>query len=88
MGLDKMDNKVSEVLCVQFSGRPVGLTTLASALSEQPDTVEDVYEPYLMQQGFVVRTPKGRQASPRAFEHLGHRALALGRSMVAAVLQL
>lgn len=71
MGLDKMDNKVLEVLCVQFSGRPVGLTTLASALSEQPDTVEDVYEPYLMQQGFVVRTPKGRQATPRAFEHLG-----------------
>lgn len=71
MGLDKMDNKVLEVLCVQFSGRPVGLTTLASALSEQPDTVEDVYEPYLMQQGLVVRTPKGRQATPRAFEHLG-----------------
>lgn len=71
MGLDRMDNRVLEVLCVQFSGRPVGLTTLASALSEQPDTVEDVYEPYLMQQGFVVRTPQGRQATPRAFEHLG-----------------
>ena len=71
MGLDRMDNKVLEVLCVQFSGRPVGLTTLASALSEQPDTVEDVYEPYLMQQGFIVRTPQGRQATPRAFEHLG-----------------
>ena len=70
-GLDKMDNRVLEVLCVQFSGRPVGLSTLASALSEQIDTVEDVYEPYLMQQGFIVRTPQGRQATPRAFEHLG-----------------
>lgn len=70
-GLDKMDNKVLEVLVVQFSGRPVGLSTLASALSEQPDTVEDVYEPYLMQQGFIVRSPKGRQATQRAYEHLG-----------------
>ncbi len=66
-----MDNKVLEVLCVQFSGRAVGLTTLASALSEETDTIEDVYEPYLMQQGLIVRTPKGRQATPRAYEHLG-----------------
>lgn len=71
MGLDAMDNKVLEVLCVQFSGRAVGLTTLASALSEETDTIEDVYEPYLMQQGLIIRTPKGRQATPRAFEHLG-----------------
>ena len=70
-GLDAMDNKVLEVLCVQFSGRPVGLSTLASALSEETDTLEDVYEPYLMQQGFITRTPKGRMATPRAFEHLG-----------------
>ncbi len=52
-------------------GRPVGLTTLASALAEDPDTVEDVYEPYLMQQGLMMRTPKGRQATTRAWEHLG-----------------
>lgn len=71
MGLDAMDNRVLELLCVQFSGRPVGLTTLASALSEDPDTVEDVYEPYLMQQGLMMRTPKGRQATTRAYEHLG-----------------
>lgn len=70
-GLDSMDNKVLEVLCVQFSGKPVGLSTLASALSEETDTLEDVYEPYLMQQGFITRTPKGRMATPRAFEHLG-----------------
>lgn len=71
LGLDALDNRVLELLCVQFNGRPVGLTTLASALSEDPDTVEDVYEPFLMQQGLLVRTPKGRQATDRAFEHLG-----------------
>lgn len=71
MGLDAVDNRLLGVLCVQFSGRPVGLTTLASALAEDPDTVEDVYEPYLMQQGLIMRTPKGRQATRRAWEHLG-----------------
>ncbi len=71
LGLDALDNRVLELLCVQFNGRPVGLTTLASALSDDPDTVEDVYEPFLMQQGLLVRTPKGRQATDRAFEHLG-----------------
>ena len=49
----------------------MGLSTLASALSEDPDSLEDVYEPFLMQQGLMVRTPKGRQATPRAYEHLG-----------------
>lgn len=71
LGLDAVDNRMLEVLCVQFSGRPVGLTTLAAALSEDPDTVEDVYEPYLMRQGLIMRTPKGRQATQRAFQHLG-----------------
>ena len=71
LGLDAVDNRLLEVLCVQFAGRPVGLTTLASALAEDPDTVEDVYEPYLMQQGLMMRTPKGRQATPGAWEHLG-----------------
>ncbi|MCI8424471.1 MAG: Holliday junction branch migration DNA helicase RuvB [Adlercreutzia sp.] len=71
LGLDAVDNRLLEVLCVQFGGRPVGLTTLASALAEDPDTVEDVYEPYLMQQGLMMRTPKGRQATVHAWEHLG-----------------
>ncbi|RNL37819.1 Holliday junction branch migration DNA helicase RuvB [Slackia equolifaciens] len=71
LGLDALDNKILELLCVSFGGRPVGLSTLASALSEDPDTVEDVYEPYLIQQGLIMRTPKGRQATGRAFEHLG-----------------
>lgn len=71
LGLDAVDNRLLEVLCVQFGGRPVGLTTLASALAEDPDTVEDVYEPFLMQQGLMMRTPKGRQATVGAWEHLG-----------------
>ena len=71
LGLDAVDNRILELLAVQFGGRPVGLTTLASALSEDTDTIEDVYEPYLMQQGRIVRTPKGRQATERAYEHLG-----------------
>ncbi len=70
LGLDSVDNKILELLCQQFAGRPVGLSTLASALSEDPETLEDVYEPYLMQQGLLVRTPKGRQATDRAFGHL------------------
>ncbi len=71
LGLDAMDNRILELLTVQFAGRPVGLTTLASALSEDPDTIEDVYEPYLIQQGLMVRTPKGRQATLRTYGHLG-----------------
>lgn len=71
LGLDAVDNRVLQLLCKQFSGRPVGLSTLASALSEDQDTLKDVYEPYLMQQGLLVRTPKGRQPTERAFEHLG-----------------
>lgn len=71
IGLDAMDNRILELLAVQFGGRPVGVGTLASALSEDVDTIEDVYEPYLMQCGLIVRTPKGRQATIRAFEHLG-----------------
>ncbi|MBE6466224.1 Holliday junction branch migration DNA helicase RuvB [Denitrobacterium detoxificans] len=71
LGLDSVDNRILELLCQQFGGRPVGLSTLASALSEDPDSLEDVYEPYLMQQGLLVRTPKGRQATRRAYDHLG-----------------
>ena len=71
IGLDAMDIRILELLTVQFGGRPVGVGTLASALSEDVGTIEDVYEPYLMQCGLIVRTPKGRQATLRAFEHLG-----------------
>jgi Holliday junction DNA helicase RuvB len=69
-GLDKVDRAILSALCRQFAGGPVGLTTLAIAVSEQPETVEDVYEPFLIQQGFISRTPRGRVAMPAAFEHL------------------
>ena len=71
LGLDKMDNKILNLLCVQFRGSAVGLNTICAALSENTETIEDVYEPYLLQSGLIVRTPKGRQATRLAFEHLG-----------------
>lgn len=71
LGLDALDNRILELLCVSFGGRAVGLSTLASALSEDQDTVEDVYEPFLIQQGLIIRTPKGRLATDRAYEHMG-----------------
>ena len=71
LGLDTMDNKILTTLAATFSGRPVGLNTLASAVGEESDTLEDVYEPYLLQLGLLMRTPKGRQATARAYAHLG-----------------
>ena len=70
-GLDKADRAVLSALCEQFRGGPVGLSTLAIAVGEQTETVEDVYEPFLIQQGFIARTPRGRVAMPSAFDHLG-----------------
>jgi Holliday junction DNA helicase RuvB len=71
VGLDKMDVRILETLVDKFDGRPVGLNTLAIAVSEEAETLEDVYEPYLVQLGFVQRTPQGRQATPGARAHLG-----------------
>ena len=71
LGLDAMDNKILFMLTDTFRGRPVGLNTIASAVGEEPGTLEDVYEPYLLQLGLLARTPKGRQATARAYEHLG-----------------
>jgi holliday junction DNA helicase RuvB len=70
-GLDKVDRAILGALCQQFGGGPVGLSTLAISVSEQTETVEDVYEPFLIQQGLLVRTPRGRVALPAAWEHLG-----------------
>jgi Holliday junction DNA helicase RuvB len=70
-GLDKVDRAILSVLCEQFRGRPVGLSTLAISVGEQPETVEDMYEPFLIQQGMITRTPRGRVAMPAAYEHLG-----------------
>ncbi|HWB71320.1 MAG TPA: Holliday junction branch migration DNA helicase RuvB [Egibacteraceae bacterium] len=70
-GLDKLDRRVIEVLCAGFGGGPVGLSTLAVAVGEEPGTVEDVVEPFLIQQGMVARTPRGRVATDGAYTHLG-----------------
>jgi Holliday junction DNA helicase RuvB len=70
-GLDKVDRAILDALCARFGGGPVGLSTLAISVSEPPETVEDVYEPYLIQQGLLVRTPRGRVALAAAWEHLG-----------------
>ncbi len=70
MGLDWMDVKILTALCATFRGRPVGLSTIASAVGEDASTIEDVYEPYLLQRGLLVRTPQGRKATYAAFEHL------------------
>ena len=70
-GLDRLDRAVLEALCKRFGGGPVGLSTLAVAVGEEPDTVETVAEPYLVREGYIVRTPRGRSASRTAWEHLG-----------------
>jgi len=74
IGLDKQDMRYLHALCEMFGGGPVGADTLAAALSEARDALEDVIEPYLIQQGFLQRTPRGRVATPRAYAHLGLNA--------------
>ncbi len=71
LGLDKVDRAILDAVCVRFAGGPVGLSTVAIAVGEQPDTVEDVYEPFLIQRGLLQRTPRGRMATAAAFTHLG-----------------
>jgi holliday junction DNA helicase RuvB len=80
-GLDRADRTLLETVGRKFSGGPVGLSTLAASLDEEPDTLEDVYEPYLLQQGFIKRTPRGRVLTPRGFEHLGLEAPAEAASL-------
>lgn len=70
-GLDEMDNKILTSIIDKFNGGPVGITTLATAVSENAETIEEVYEPFLIQQGFIVRTPRGREVTMRAYQHLG-----------------
>jgi Holliday junction DNA helicase RuvB len=73
-GLDRLDRDILRSICEKFGGGPVGLSTLSVAVGEEPDTIEDVYEPYLLQQGFLMRTPRGRVATDAAFAHLGLEA--------------
>jgi len=72
-GLDAMDRRMLEVIIVNYGGGPVGVETLSAAVGEEPETIEDVYEPYLMQVGFLQRTPRGRMATALAYSHLGLR---------------
>ena len=70
-GLDEMDNKILSTIIDKFKGGPVGITTIATAVSESPETIEEVYEPFLIQQGFIMRTPRGREVTDLAYKHLG-----------------
>lgn len=70
-GLDHMDNRILYALVEKFNGKPVGLSTIAISVGEEPGTIEEVYEPFLIQEGFIRRTPRGREATERAFAHLG-----------------
>lgn len=70
-GLDEMDNRILVAIIDKFKGGPVGLTTIATAVSEQSGTIEEVYEPFLIKEGFLMRTPRGREATEKAFKHLG-----------------
>jgi len=71
LGLDRLDREILSAICEKFAGGPVGLSTLAVAVGEEADTIEDVYEPYLLQCGLLKRTPRGREATPAAYSHLG-----------------
>ncbi len=66
-----MDNKILSAIIDKFSGGPVGMTTIATAVSENPGTIEEVYEPYLIKEGYLIRTPRGRKATEKAYKHLG-----------------
>ncbi|UUV21738.1 Holliday junction branch migration DNA helicase RuvB [Paenimyroides aestuarii] len=74
-GLDEMDNKILSTIIDKFKGGPVGLSTLATAVSENAETIEEVYEPFLIQEGFIYRTPRGREVTEKAYKHLGKQNL-------------
>ena len=70
-GLDEMDNRILVAIIDKFKGGPVGITTIATAVGEETDTIEEVYEPFLIQEGYIMRTPRGREVTSKAYEHLG-----------------
>jgi Holliday junction DNA helicase RuvB len=72
-GLDEMDNRILSTIIGKFNGGPVGITTIATAVGEETGTLEEVYEPFLIQEGFLMRTPRGREATPKAYEHVGKK---------------
>jgi holliday junction DNA helicase RuvB len=74
-GLDEMDNRILSAIIDKFKGGPVGLTTIATAVGEEAGTIEEVYEPFLIQEGFLQRTPRGREVTTKAYEHLGRKPI-------------
>ncbi|HTQ27492.1 MAG TPA: Holliday junction branch migration DNA helicase RuvB [Puia sp.] len=77
-GLDEMDNRILSTIIEKFKGGPVGITTIATAVGEETGTLEEVYEPFLIQEGFIMRTPRGREVTARAYEHLGKKPSGTG----------
>jgi len=80
-GLDEMDNRIISAIIEKFKGGPVGLTTIATAVGEEAGTIEEVYEPYLIMQGFLKRTPRGREATDLAYKHIGKIPPAMNHSL-------
>ena len=80
-GLDEIDNKILTTIINKFGGGPVGLSTIATALGEDPGTIEEVYEPFLIKEGFIKRTPRGREVTPLAWSHLGIRPSASANTL-------
>ena len=78
-GLDEMDNRILLTIIEKFKGGPVGLTTIATAVGEESGTIEEVYEPFLIQEGFLQRTPRGREVTPKAYAHLGRKPFTGGQ---------
>ena len=80
-GFDEIDRKLMDTIIARFDGGPVGLSTLSAAISEEKGAIEDIYEPYLIQIGFLARTPRGRVATPLAYSHLGLEATTSQKSL-------
>ena len=80
-GLDEIDNKILLTIIDKFHGGPVGIGTIATAMSEDPGTIEEVYEPYLIQEGFIMRTPRGREVTDLAYKHLHRRRESVQKSL-------
>jgi Holliday junction DNA helicase RuvB len=80
-GLDEIDNKILSTIITKFRGGPVGLSTIATALGEDPGTVEEVYEPFLIKEGFIKRTPRGREVTDLAWNHLGIDRMNIDRGL-------
>lgn len=81
-GLDEMDNRILAAIIDKFKGGPVGITTIATAVGEEPGTIEEVYEPFLIQEGFLQRTPRGREVTAKAYEHLGKKPSGGGQNLL------